>query len=612
MGRTKRKSGGDGDGDEREEASDSDSSAGNDNNGDLHRGRKSSKNRKRSSSSHHHKSERSGERKKRSIDGDAASGSSSCSTTSSHGDSYDRSSSKARHKRGGRKRDKKEKKKKRKKHRKKETSSRSQSEELLLERNYALADALCSLLQNYTALSGDLPVMLIRLCGGTTFDFSQMPDSGAAQCLDDVFSCLGPFGVVRDEDSAAWKWNNPAAGSAPGLGSSTAGTELTLVRVVRALLEQIGLTIPAIDHFETSVSAQSASVKPPAAVVAHGHTHTIEQQKYREEQRVLRQATDLLKQFGQADMAKELAGLCSMILEGESVALSGLSNEQLRTALESLFDTCGLEVCEMEASSDEDDDEEQQEDANHHSEGTGYGLPETNDEGSKALLQSVLNVCRTTVETNSMPIMKGPMLPPKDYDTSAAVAAHDGKLHESLSSDDEEDGEGPLPAGLAKAKSFAESNELVKAKAARRARELECVKHGVDFDASIDGNAREEWMLVPGKFDFLSAVKSGQPIRSRQFDGKSKAGVSEKAVDPKIRAEIRAIHQAHEEARGPSLMEQHRAMKRQEAEEKLKSSDSSSWKWSRDNDLDAGRRVDKDALNMILGGAGKDLKTKFH
>jgi len=35
------------------------------------------------------------------------------------------------------------------------------------------------------------------------------------------------------------------------------------------------------------------------------------------------------------------------------------------------------------------------------------------------------------------------------------------------------------------------------------------------------------------------------------------------------------------------------------------------WKWSRDKDLDAGRRVDKDALGMILGGAAGDLKSKF-
>jgi hypothetical protein len=35
------------------------------------------------------------------------------------------------------------------------------------------------------------------------------------------------------------------------------------------------------------------------------------------------------------------------------------------------------------------------------------------------------------------------------------------------------------------------------------------------------------------------------------------------------------------------------------------------WKWSRDKDLDEGRRVDKDALHQVLGGAATELKTKF-
>ena len=285
-----------------------------------------------------------------------------------------------------------------------------------------------------------------------------------------------------------------------------------------------------------------------------------------------------------------------MILEGESIALDGLPNEQLRKGLEALFENCGLVLCEMEESSDDDDDKDDKKDI-EDAPAKGYGLPESSDRKAKAMLQSILQVCENAVAAPSSvkPVIKGPMLPPKDYE------------EEVESSDDE----GPLPAGASKVKAV--STEVVKAKAARRARELECAKHGVEFDATVEGNAREEWMLVPGKFDFLSAIKSGQPIRSRQFDGKTRgdAAASEKAVDPKIQAEIRSIRQAHEDLRGPSLMEQHRAMKQQEAEEKQKQG-KESWKWNRDKDLDAGRRVDKDALSMILGGAGKDLKSKFH
>ena len=176
-----------------------------------------------------------------------------------------------------------------------------------------------------------------------------------------------------------------------------------------------------------------------------------------------------------------------------------------------------------------------------------------------------------------------------------------------ITSDD--DDVGPLPTGVTNGKIAPRPDEALKATVKRRARELEGAKRGVTVDPNIEDNAREEWMLVPGKFDFLGAITSGQSMRSRQFDGKSKATPSEEVVDPKIRAQIRAIHQAHDDARGPSLMELHREKKRQEAMEK--SSESASWKWNRDSDLDAGRRVDKDALNMILGGAGRDLKSKF-
>ena len=68
--------------------------------------------------------------------------------------------------------------------------------------------------------------------------------------------------------------------------------------------------------------------------------------------------------------------------------------------------------------------------------------------------------------------------------------------------------------------------------------------------------------------------------------------------------------QAHQDARGPSLMDEHRA-KKQKEKESAAASGKKEWKWNRDKDLDAGRRVDKDALGMILGGAADNLKTKF-
>jgi hypothetical protein len=127
------------------------------------------------------------------------------------------------------------------------------------------------------------------------------------------------------------------------------------------------------------------------------------------------------------------------------------------------------------------------------------------------------------------------------------------------------------------------------------------------------GGGREEWMIVPGKYDFLSNVKSGQPIKSRGFQNKKSRDSEAPAapVHPAIQAEMDAIMQAHQQARGPSLFDQHRAKKQKEKELSAAAGGKTEWKWSRDNDLDAGRRVDKDALGMILGGASANLKTKF-
>ena len=55
-------------------------------------------------------------------------------------------------------------------------------------------------------------------------------------------------------------------------------------------------------------------------------------------------------------------------------------------------------------------------------------------------------------------------------------------------------------------------------------------------------------------------------------------------------------------------MDEHRSKK---AQEKLASNRKAEWNWNRNSDLDAGRRVDKEALSMILGGAADNLKTKL-
>jgi hypothetical protein len=94
-----------------------------------------------------------------------------------------------------RKKDHKKDKKKAKKRSREE--GRDEVDNSMFERNFALTEALCNAFETHPALASDLPIMLIRIAGGTTFDLSQMTDVGAAHGLSKVFACLEPFGVER-------------------------------------------------------------------------------------------------------------------------------------------------------------------------------------------------------------------------------------------------------------------------------------------------------------------------------------------------------------------------------------------------------------------------------
>jgi Protein of unknown function (DUF3752) len=306
--------------------------------------------------------------------------------------------------------------------------------------------------------------------------------------------------------------------------------------------------------------------------------------------------TELIESFPEGDLATELAGICTTILDGKVVNVDGLPNTKMKEALESLFVACGLEKSEMEV-----DDIASENDLP-----IGFGIPESHAESSKAMLSVVVTICQSKPSKAICRPLKGPMLNPEAYNNDHR---YDSISVQNNSSDDDE---GPLPIGFAaKARAVTLSKEHIKASAARRAHELACAKQGIEIDPLSVGNVREEWMVVPGKFDLFSAIKSGQPMRSRTFEGKKKAETNnrDQPMDPNIEAEIRAVREAYEETRGPSLIDQHReARKQQQYNDTI---NSSSWQWNRDKDLDAGRRVDKDALGMILGGAGSDLKNKF-
>ncbi len=440
-----------------------------------------------------------------------------------------------------------------------------------LHRNYELADALLNMLEGHPALVEDFPIMLIRLASGTTFDLSQMSDQDAAHCLAQVFTKLQPFGVTKDH-AGAWCWEGGSRSSNP-----THNEQIVLVKLVRAMLDQIGFTMQAIERHDNP--------DIPSAAERVQTNNTTEEITY--------MTAGTLREF-KPELAQELAGLCRMILDGESIALDGLEDDRLRNALEYIFKECGLEKLEMENDDKEDDD----------SVAFGYGLPQAANEESKARIRCVMQTCE---ETAQKPIVKGPLKPPSSYTNQVDA------LYDNSGSSDEE---GPAMVGSAR-QNKGLSKDLVAAQAALRSRQLANAKQGIDVSTAeaMEGQSREEWMVVPGKqFDFLSAVKAGKPMTSRKFGAQSKVDLAKQgeSIHPSIQAEIQAIKEAHEESRGPSLMEQHRERKLQEQAEAAASGKSESWKWNREKDLDSGRRVDKDALGMILGSAGTELKSKFH
>ena len=156
------------------------------------------------------------------------------------------------------------------------------------------------------------------------------------------------------------------------------------------------------------------------------------------------------------------------------------------------------------------------------------------------------------------------------------------------------------------------SPHALKTQSEHRELELKAIAAGIEIPKMMGG--REEWMVVPGKYDFLSTIKSGQPLKSRGFENKKNRGEDKVSapVHPAVQAEMDAIMQAHQDSRGPSLFDQHRAAKQEERKSAATTTQASSWTWNRESDLDAGRKVDKEALHMVLGGAADNLKTKFH
>ena len=480
---------------------------------------------------------------------------------------------------------------------------KQKSLDLELERNHRLASALCSLLEVRPVFVSELPLMLIRMAGGASFDLSQMTDAAASNGLEAVFESLSSFGVQKNRETQSWMFQAAPSGT----GGRVNRDELVLLRLVRALLNDLGFTMEAIKSYESKQESDLSNTRNVHQLVDKETIQPNGSQDDEEIQTIGELTRSLLVKFDEsgATLADELRGLCTSIAQGECISLEGLPDKKLEKALESLFTLCGLELSEMDKDDDSDDEASGDGDRDDDDEAVmGFSLPENGNDAAQVRLAAIMKACRSEVPSKSRAMMpaRGP-LRKEDAEDYNQPSVQNG------SSDDDE-GPAPFGATARRHRGPAMHPDLVKAQADRRQMELEAATSGVTLPPSKEGE-REEWMLVPGKHDFLSSIKAGQPIKGRGFQNKKSGGGDkpDAPVHPAIQAEIDAIMDAHSSARGPSLIDQHRAKK--EEERQSKSGKPAEWKWSRDKDLDAGRRVDKDALAMVLGGAADNLKDKF-
>jgi hypothetical protein len=468
-----------------------------------------------------------------------------------------------------------------------------------LGRSDVLAQALCKLLDERPLFANELPLILIRIAGGAAFDLRQMTDYAAAQGLHTVFDSLASFGVQQNPETKLWIFNSPAPGNRD---------ELVLLRVIRALLGDIGISMEDVQSYETNAKQQEELRVEKAKQKAEEQAAQALAAAQKEDLEDLKARTRaVLVDFSQKDaqLGQQLAGLCKTIAEGESISIDALPDTELKTALEAIFVQCGLEKSEMQ--DDDDSDNGDGSDADEDGPLMGYGLPDDENSAVQIKLASVMEACRNPIAPATRRAIGPARGPMTKEEMQASSAAYPNK------SESEEDDEGPVAVGAAKRRTRGPAipQELIEAEAGHRELELKATVQGVSMPTK-EGE-REEWMLVPGKHDFLSTIKSGQTIKSRGFENKKARGDGNddpRPIHPAIQAEMDAIMEAHANARGPSLIEQHRAKLRQDKEEAA-TKKGESWIWNRDNDLDAGRRVDKNALNMVLGGAVENLKSKF-
>ena len=463
-----------------------------------------------------------------------------------------------------------------------------------------LLPQLHALLSQHPDLATELPYYLIRVASGSSINLSQVPVS-LGLGLRNIFQTLGCT-CTNDE----WKFDDGG-----NMKRMTDENALVLIKLTRHLMDDKGFTIDAIQKFENdAISPALPPIQKKEAVQ--------ELQDVDVTSEISLLTSMLLEKFQKegndkkSSFAKELYDILTMISEQEIINLDGLPDESLKTAMEKLFLIIGLSREEMDDDSDSEDNDTSGQDKEKS---YGYVLPDesfADFERIKTKLDAAITACKAThqsfIQNQTKKRIMGPSIP-THTETSMQVSAFD------LDEDDSDDDIGPSPFGteVAKHRRSKLSSEEVKLMAAEREANMMHVTTGVDPNSTHNSGGREEWMLQAGEHDFLKGILS-KGIKSRTFKnekgGNKDISAPEVPLDPKVQQEVDNIIKMHEEARGPSLMDQHRQQKAEDKEAKRKG-DGQDWTWNRESDLDKGRRVDKSHLRMVLGGASSDLKSKF-
>ena len=469
--------------------------------------------------------------------------------------------------------------------RKKEVDINIKSTSLKHSNGQKLAHALHNLLKERKDFASELPLILIRLAGGTTFDLHGVTDTTVVNELESVFESLEIFGVKKQATSGMWMQIPPDA---------TRRDDKALLRAIRSLLDDEGLTMDEIGKFK------KRSLSIPIQLTPDTKDLTFK----------------ILDKFKSKDstLGLQLATICKTMLEEENVSIDGIQDNDLKASLESLFVSCGLEISEIEEDPYSDSSSCERKavpsiNGSDYGPLMGYGLPNNHKDidSVKLKLAGIMSACREGQQPPRQKVAAGPIRRPLTNKEAQEANAIYGAIQATDEKDDD-DNEGPMLPGLGTSRTSTPLPvHVIKTQAEYRELELKSISLGIKIPTVDHG--REEWMLQPKQHDFLFGIQSG-PIKSRGFQNKKSRDTNEsdEAVNPAIQAEIDTIMQAHNDARGRSLMDEHRSKK---AQEKLASNRKAEWNWNRNSDLDAGRRVDKEALSMILGGAADNLKTKF-